>query len=73
MSEETTIDLGLIARQQRQVLDEIGSMRDDMAVMMAILQRQDGMLATMLPELRATHSQHSRLASRVRALEEHST
>ena len=70
MADEPTVDLSLIARQQRQVIDEIGSMRHDMVVMMAILQRKDGMLATLLPEIQAIHSQHSRPASRVRGLEE---
>lgn len=72
MDDDQQINLGLIARQQKQVLDEIGSMRDDMAVMMAILMRQDATITTLLPELRAMHSQHGRLANRLRALEEKS-
>ena len=42
MSDEPKSDLGLIARQQRNLLNEMGEMRDDMRVMMAILQRLDG-------------------------------
>ena len=69
MSGDTTPDLTLIARQQRLILSELGSMRDDMAVLTAIAMRQDGTLGALLTEVRAMHSQHSRLASRVRELE----
>jgi hypothetical protein len=65
-----TPELGLIARQQLTLLNEVGTMRDDMAVMMAILQRIDGTLSGLVNEIRATHAQHSRLANRVKALEE---
>jgi len=61
--------LELIFRQQQRVLTEIGSMRDDMAVMMAILQRIDGTMAGLVNEVRAMHTRHARLAFRVEALE----
>lgn len=44
-------------------------MRDDMAVLTAIAMRQDNTLSALLNEIRAMHSQHSRLANRVRTLE----
>jgi hypothetical protein len=69
MAEDTPIDLSLLARQQMQLIAEIGSMRDDMAVLTAIAMRQDGTLSTLLTEIRAMHSQHSRLANRVREME----
>ena len=69
MSGESVPDMTLIARQQRQVLSEMGVMRDDMAVMMAILQRLDGTVSGLVNEIRAMHSQHSRLTNRVRDLE----
>lgn len=62
--------LELLARQQQRVLDEIGSMRDDMQVLTAMVMRLDGTVGLVLTELRAMHSQHNRLASRVRRLEE---
>lgn len=71
MSGEATADMTLIARQQRQLLSETGVMRDDMAVMMAILQRLDGTVSGLVNEIRAMHSQHSRLTNRVRDLEAH--
>jgi len=69
MSEETNVDLTLIARQQRQMLDEMGVSRDDMGVMMAILQRLDGTVSSLVNEIRATHAQQSRMDRRVRELE----
>ena len=62
-------DLILIARQQRQLLSEMGTMRDDMGVMMAILQRLEGTMSGLVNEVRAVHAQHARLSSRVRDLE----
>ena len=69
MSDEPAADLSLIARQQRMMLSEMGTMRDDMAVMMAILQRLDGTVAGLVNEVRAMHAQHARLSNRVRDLE----
>jgi hypothetical protein len=69
MSETKTIDLTFVARQLRQVMTDVSSMRDDMSVLTAIVMRQDGTLNAILGELRAMHSQHSRLGNRVRGLE----
>lgn len=69
MSGETTPDLTLLLRQQPQVIADMASLRDDMGVMMAILQRLDGTVAGFVNEVRASHSQHSRLRARVEALE----
>jgi hypothetical protein len=69
MSDNAIPELSLIARQQGIILSELGSMRDDLAVLTAIAMRQDGTLGALLTELRAMHSQHSRLANRVRDLE----
>ncbi len=66
---DSAVDLGLIARQQRQITSDMGSLKDDMGVMMAILMRLDGTVSGLVNEVRAQHSQHSRLANRVRALE----
>ncbi len=69
MSDDTTPDPSLLARQQRQILTEMGSMRDNLAVMTAIAMRQDGTLAALLADVRAMHARHGRLANRVRDLE----
>ena len=62
-------DFGLLMRQQREMLSEIRTMRDDMSVLAAIVQRMDGTLSGLVNEIRATHSQLSRMDRRVRDLE----
>ena len=47
----------------------MASMRDDMQVLTAMVMRLDGTARLVLTELYAVH-QHSRLANRVRRLEE---
>jgi hypothetical protein len=71
------VTLEFLARQQRRILEEIGivrtemgSFRDDMGVLTAMVLRLDGTVGLVLTELRAMHSQHQRLANRVRRLEE---
>ena len=41
----------------RQLLTEMGVMRDDIGAMTAILQRLDGTIAGLVNEVRAMHSQ----------------
>jgi hypothetical protein len=68
---EEPITLEFLARQQQQrLLEEMASMRDDMQVLTAMVMRLDGTVGLVLTELRAMHSQHQRLANRVRRLEE---
>jgi hypothetical protein len=54
---------------QAEIREELGSMRDDAAVLLAIVMRIDGTVSGLLREVRAMHSQHSRLANRATALE----
>ncbi len=70
MTERDGVDLMLIARQQRQIITDLGGLREDMSLLTAIVLRQDATLTTLLTEVRAMHSEHSRLANRVRQLEE---
>jgi len=74
---DEAITLEFLARQQQRLLDEmslmrddIGSFRDDMQVLTAMVMRLDGTVGLVLTELRAMHSQHNRLANRVRRVEE---
>ena len=69
MSDAGGADLSPIARQQRQLLTDIGTVRDDMAVMVAMLQRLGGTVSGLVTEVCAIHSQHGRFANRVRDLE----
>jgi hypothetical protein len=67
---EPEIDLAYIGRALARLTTEVGSLRDDMNVLTAIVMRQDATLNALLNEVRAIHSQHSRLANRVRQLED---
>ncbi len=69
MSDEPTIDLAYIGRALERLTSEVMTLRDDVAVLTAITMRIDGSHTALLTELRAMHSQHSRLARRVDALE----
>jgi hypothetical protein len=80
MSDEP-VTLEFLARQQQRLLEEmrIGfrsmreelvAFRDDMTVLNAMVMRLDGTVGLVLTELRAMHSQHGRLANRVRRVEE---
>ena len=66
---EGSVDFGLISRQQRQVVSDMASLKDDMVVMMAILMRLDGTVSGLVNEVRAQHSPVSQLGSRMRTLE----
>jgi hypothetical protein len=51
MSDEPTADLGLIARQQRMILADLGTLRDDVSVLTAIAMRQDATLTALAARL----------------------
>ena len=70
------IDLALIARQQERILPELrdareerGAMRDDMAVMLAMMQRFDASLHGLVHELRALARQQGRHTQELRGHE----
>ena len=76
MSDATTgesVDLALLARLLRQLTIDVGSLRDDMRVLTALVLRMDATLTGLPTEVRAIHGQHSRTIDRVRALEEKTT
>jgi hypothetical protein len=77
MMPDEPVTLEFLARQQLRMLDEMRSMREDMAsfrddtqVLTAMVMRLDGTVGLVLTELPAMHGQHQRLANRVRRLEE---
>ena len=47
------ITLEFLARQQQRMLDEMGSMRDDMQALTTMVMRMDGTVGLVLTELRA--------------------
>ena len=73
MRDHPSADLSLIARQQRTLISEMATLRDDMTLLTAIVQRLDGTISGLVNEIRATHSQLSRLDRRVRELEGNGT
>jgi len=62
-------DLNFLARKIEQVLTAVSSLRDDMAVLTAMVMRLDGSHSALLQETRATHAQIARMNDRVRKLE----
>jgi hypothetical protein len=67
---EPAIDLAYIGRALQRLTTEVASLRDDMHVLTAIVQRLDNSQGRMLEEVRTMHSQYSRLNNRARQLEE---
>lgn len=63
------VNLAPIARQQHQLIEEMATLRDDVAVLIAIVQRLDGTMSGLVNEIRATRSQKSRFDRRLRDLE----
>jgi hypothetical protein len=71
MDEQITLEF--LARRNERLISEIGSLRDEMRVMSAILMRRDvsfeksdGTIAALLNELHAIHSQISRMNQEAR-------
>jgi hypothetical protein len=67
---EPTVDLGYIGQALQRLTAEVASLRDDMHVLTAIVMRLDNSQGRVLEEVRAMHSQYSRLNNPVRQLEE---
>jgi len=66
---EPPIDLEYIGQAIRRLASEVASLRDDLHVLTALVQRLDNSHGRMLEEIRAMHRQHSRLTDRVRRIE----
>lgn len=69
MSDDPAIDLRFIGRQLKSINDRLGSLEDNMTVLTAMVIRMDSTMGGLTNELRAIHSQHSRVQNRVKALE----
>jgi hypothetical protein len=63
-------DLNFISRQNERIVTDLASLRDDMAVLTAIVIRLDGSMTGLLQEMRATHSQIARMNDRIHRLED---
>ena len=62
------VDLEFLARQLERVITDLASLKDDMMVVMARLDRIDAPARSLVVEVRAMHSPHERLARRVERL-----
>jgi hypothetical protein len=67
------LDLTMLLKQQKQLLDEFGDFREQLVVLTAICMRVEASVGSFTIEVRATHSRHDRLARRVTALDERMT
>lgn len=65
-----TPDLNFIAIRLDQLSADVANMRDDLTVLTAMTQRLETSVATMVAEMRATHSQMARFNDRLRKTEE---
>jgi hypothetical protein len=63
------ITFEFIAERLDRIQTDMGILKDDMRVLSAIVMRQDATLSAVLTELRALHSQISRIGNRVSKLE----
>jgi len=70
MSDERSIDLNYIGKSLDRLVTEVATMRDDITVLAAITSRLDHSHSRLLDELRAIHSQISRMAHRADKLAE---
>jgi hypothetical protein len=64
-----TIDLAYVGRSLQRLTVEVASLRGDVHVLTAIVQRLDNSYSRLLDEVRATHPHIVRPANRVRELE----
>ena len=63
-------DLSFVTRQIERLMTDVASVRDDMAVLTAIVLRLDGSMTALLQETRAPHTQIARMNGRIRRLED---
>jgi hypothetical protein len=68
-----TVTLEFLAAQQRRILDEIASVRDDIKVLTAIVLRHEETLIRVLEQMTAMVAQNARIVDRLRALDERVT
>jgi hypothetical protein len=68
-----TITLEFLAAQQRRILDEIASTRDDIKVLTTIVLRHEETLIRVLEQMTAMVAQNARIVDRLRALDERVT
>jgi hypothetical protein len=63
------VTLGFLAEQQRRLIEDNTRTREDMAVLLAMMQRLDGTVQGLVAETRAQHARLERALRRVDRLE----
>src|SRR5690242_6633370 len=63
------ISLAFLAGQQRRLVEDNARTREDMAVLLAVMQRVDGTVQGLVAETRAQHARLERALRRVERLE----
>jgi hypothetical protein len=66
---DRAVSLVFLADGQRRMIDEQARLREDMAVLLAIVQRLDGTVQGLVAETRAQHTRPERTLRRVDRLE----
>jgi hypothetical protein len=66
----TEPSLALVADRLRLLSDDVRSLREDMNVLTSIVLRQDSTMTSLLTEIRAVHSQISRMSDRIQRVDE---
>lgn len=66
---DRTVSLAFLADGQRRMVDEQARLRDDMAVLLAMMQRLDGTVQGLVAETRARHARLERTLRRMDRLE----
>ena len=64
------VTLEFTSRQNEKMIEGQAGQRDDMAVLLPIVQRLGGSMQAFVDEVRAEHSRHARLERRLSKLEE---
>jgi hypothetical protein len=67
---EPVVDLAFVGQALQRLTSEVASLRDDMRVLTAIVQRLGNSHGRLLEEVRAIHRQQSRFGERLRQFEE---
>jgi uncharacterized protein YPO0396 len=68
MSDQPQVSLELLQSTVQRMPEEMGNMRDDQRLLLAMMQRLDATVTGALAEIRAAHSRHDRLARQVEHL-----
>jgi hypothetical protein len=64
------VSMEFLARQIERLINDVGTLRDDVAVQTAMAMRHESSIQAVLAELRTIHTRDSRIDQRLRRLED---